>query len=253
MSAGFLKKFPTLDVPEKDVADAGDFLSILRPGRKKISFPVSFHGNKAYLPAREETLHTITFEAEMETLSVLDEWEVEDMYGITVPMQGREPDYHYTEANQRKLEIIRRKLKCWSLPTPKKFVFDEHGYIEKDFFDKEICCYPGPLFEKLSEMYDKTYEITEKELEDIKMQCIILFGTNSGSVENPHRAVALYCTVVGFWEKFGLNMFDLARIPYKTFVLLKTIMNREGELRAQQMKAATSTHKPGSSTNLRRR
>lgn len=243
---GYLKDFPTLNKPVETPAKT---IPQIRPERFEIHFPVSYHGEKIWLPVKEGSQKSTEFVAVMEDFTALDQWEIEDSFPMVAEMPGREPDYHWTEPCQRKIEIIRRKLKGWNVGD-EKFEFESHGWLTDECLDR-VLSYPGPLLDKMIDKFEERNEISEQQINDINMQCMILFGTHSGAVENPDRAVALYCTFSGLWEKLGLNMFDLAKLPYKTFTLLRMIMHKEGELREQQMKARANSAQH-SRTNLRR-
>ena len=58
--------------------------------------------------------------------------------------------------------------------------------------------------------------------------------------------VTLFCTLGNFWEKFGLNRFDLKKLPYKEFLMLRVMMQKEGEA----MKRNQPQHNKGSNTRI---
>jgi len=67
----------------------------------------------------------------------------------------------------------------------------------------------------------------EKEDErELEKQCSILFGKGEG-VTNPHEYVTMYCNLVAFWEKFGMNYFDILNLPQDVFFALKKVMTLE--------------------------
>ena len=74
-------------------------------------------------------------------------------------------------------------------------------------------------------------EPEEKEFNEIARQCALLFG-KTGSVENAHPLLSLYVTLGDMWQKFGLNYFDLQRLPIETRNTLKRIMGLENQIRA---------------------
>ena len=63
----------------------------------------------------------------------------------------------------------------------------------------------------------------------IDRQCAVLFSDSSNGVTEASRAVSLYCTLSNFWDKFGLNKFDLEKLSYKDFCYLRFVVGKESE------------------------
>lgn len=78
-------------------------------------------------------------------------------------------------------------------------------------------------------------QFSKNELKDIEKQCSILFG-QSQSVSNPNQWIVTYCNLVSFWDKFGLNYFDLLKLPAQTVNNLKRIMNLDNDYRSKDLK-----------------
>ena len=82
-------------------------------------------------------------------------------------------------------------------------------------------------------VFDDTDEQEERRL---AKQSAILFG-NGNPVNNPHPAIVLYCDLTSFWQKFGLNYYDIQKLPKDTFNMLKRVM----QLDSSSKKTETSS------------
>ena len=72
--------------------------------------------------------------------------------------------------------------------------------------------------------YRTIIQMDEDEKRELEKQCSILFGKGE-SVQNPHSYISLYCNLMAFWDKFGMNYFDLLKLPEDVFSALKKVMN----------------------------
>ena len=75
----------------------------------------------------------------------------------------------------------------------------------------------------------------EKELEK---QCSILFGKGEG-VTNPHEYITMYCNLMAFWDKFGMNYFDILKLPQDVFSALKKVMSLDNTYKSEKMNEIT--------------
>ena len=79
----------------------------------------------------------------------------------------------------------------------------------------------------------------EKELEK---QCSILFGKGEGLTDT-HPYITLYCNLVAFWDKFGMNYFDILKLPQDVFMALKKVMMLDNmNKNAKMEEMSQSTH-----------
>ena len=79
------------------------------------------------------------------------------------------------------------------------------------------------LFEQVKIIPEAMGKDEKKVLEK---QCSTIFGAGN-SVSDAHPWLSTYLNLVAFWEKFGLNYFDILRLPQETLVQLKTVMQLE--------------------------
>jgi len=76
--------------------------------------------------------------------------------------------------------------------------------------------------------------IPEEESTRIEEQCVLLFKPNSTGVSAPVQAISQYCMMSTMWEKFGLDYFDLQRIPRPLFIRLQKIAHMEIRMQAEE-------------------
>ncbi len=79
------------------------------------------------------------------------------------------------------------------------------------------------LFEQIQIIPDA---LSKEEHKVLEKQCSNLFG-NGNAVNDAHPWLSNYLNLISFWEKFGLNYFDLLRLPQETFNQLRTVMQME--------------------------
>ena len=139
--------------------------------------------------------------------------------------------------------IVRWLLKKWSLPIELNKM--NNGELTDDCFKRVMKVHPRIMGNLISCMEEHIF-IQEKEKETILKQASLLFMPNSPGVTNAHEAISLYCSLSSFWDKFGLNYFDLQKLPENVLAQLKMVINAEGDVRTQQQKK--SNHKRGKVT-----
>ena len=76
----------------------------------------------------------------------------------------------------------------------------------------------------------------KNEEREFEKQCSILFGKGEG-VQNPHPYITTYCNLVAFWDKFGLNYYDIMSLPQELFRVLKLVMSLENTNKSQAMES----------------
>lgn len=134
-----------------------------------------------------------------------------------------------------KESILRRMLVSWNLDVPLEF--NERGWLTDDCFER-ICRFPAPLIEALLDEYESKLMISDEEEQKIDRQAAILFAKNSKGVSNACEAVSLFCTYSNFWEKFGLNRFQLAQLPYAEFLRLRIMVGKDNQAHAAAMRSS---------------
>ena len=142
------------------------------------------------------------------------------------------PVYYYDYVNYKKF-ILKYLLKEWSLEIPLER--NETGELTTDCLNRVLNVHPIILDHFLF-LFDKELELSENERVKISNQCGILFKANSPGLKDADSSIGLYCDLVSFWEKFGLNYFDIKKLPYDVFSKLKLIIGKENEIKIEELK-----------------
>ncbi len=111
---------------------------------------------------------------------------------------------------------------------------DKYGRMTDGSYESVMRIHPRILraiFEQVS-VFPKSLDQQEKS--ELEKQCFQLFGKGE-AVQNPHPDVSLYCNLTAFWDKFGLNYFDVMRLPNELFNTLKFIMSLDNEYKSQAL------------------
>lgn len=135
--------------------------------------------------------------------------------------------------NHKKMKefYLRHMLRSWNFDID--LSFDEEGKLDDSSWEKVMSLHPIILRE-LSDMVFR-YTFSEEENTTIQKQCHILFS-NGSTVNNPHEMISLYCTLSDMWKNFGLNYFDLKRLPIKTRNALRMITGLENQIQNAKLK-----------------
>ena len=139
----------------------------------------------------------------------------------------------------KRKNLLRRCLIDWNIDVS---IDRKDGWIEKSCFEK-IMTFSPSIINKIIDIYEEHYIISEEEEKIIDKQSAILFGT-SGSVAEACYPIKLFCELGSFWDKFGLNVFQLRKLDYKDFLYLKTLLSKENDAKAKKVKSSKqSTNK----------
>lgn len=133
----------------------------------------------------------------------------------------------YLDRTLMTLWMMRHHLRSWSFDTPLSFTRD--GLLDDKSLER-VMRLPCGVVRRLCNALRED-DLTEEEYNDIARQSALLFG-KAGYVENAHPVLSLYVTLTDMWQKFGLNYFDLQRLPVSLRNSLKRIMGLESQMRA---------------------
>jgi hypothetical protein len=173
--------------------------------------------------------------AEFKTMTMGDEWMIERLTRGMHEVNGKqEPTHDYEE---RKRLVYRFMLRNWNLNIKLEHE-QSSGWLTESCWH-EVMRQPGPILENLASAYQNAVYVSREEEETIIKQCGMLFAKGGRGVKHACEAVSLFCTLGNFWEKFGINRFDLARLPYKEFLMLQMVLSNEIE----KQKAQAHAHK----------
>ena len=140
---------------------------------------------------------------------------------------------HFLMKNSMRMKMfyLRYMFRSWSFD--EIMTFQNDGGLDDISFNKLMSLHPMILREIAQNASD--YSIGEEDEAEIIKQSHLLFKKNS-SVCNPHRMISLYCTLSDMWSKFGLNYFDLKKMPIYEKNALKKIISIEKQIESQEIK-----------------
>lgn len=128
----------------------------------------------------------------------------------------------FYDYNKLKMFLMRRMICSTSIDW--LFIeYDKHGLLSEASFSNLMNVHPRilrVLMDKVDVLPKPMKKSEEKELEK---QCSILFGKGEGLTDT-HPYINLYCNLVAFWDKFGMNYFDILKLPQNVFLALKKVM-----------------------------
>lgn len=132
--------------------------------------------------------------------------------------------------------IIVYMLLDWSLSDLER----DGDYLTQESVES-IFRHPAPVVDEFVKRYEKTFRITGEEEKIINQQASRLFAGSGGGVSNACEAVALYCMLGNMWEKFGLNYYDLQHFPYRKYMMLRMMIDKDVDASRRRMESTKKT------------
>ena len=135
-------------------------------------------------------------------------------------------DSTFYSSMQMRRFMMTYMLVATSFPGVGPIEHDPDGRVTQDVWDRLNRIHPRiweALFMKVDIFPDTYGDDEEAELE---RQCKTLFCDHQG-VKSPHEWIELYCNLTAFWDKFGLNYFDVMRLPNSLYMALRKIMQMD--------------------------
>lgn len=125
---------------------------------------------------------------------------------------------------------LRLSFRSWNLDEEMRFGDD--GVLDDESHARLMRLHPKIL----RILSDGVFADAISEEDDVRIgrQASQLFG-KGGSVQNPHPMISLYATLSEMWSKFGLNYFDLKRLPMRERNVLRRIASIENQIRMQEL------------------
>ena len=143
--------------------------------------------------------------------------------------------------------MMRRVPLSWNLDIP---LIYENGWLKEDCFAR-IKKLPAPLVQAMLDQYEPHISVTDDEEHIINRQSNGLFSEHSRGILHACKAVSLYCTLSTFWEKFGLNKFDIGKLPYREYLMLRMMVANDNEATRRRMATKKSQDSAPSFGNRR--
>lgn len=137
--------------------------------------------------------------------------------------------------NTKKLKnfIMKYMIKDWSFDYQLKRNFD--GSLEQETLNYIYGLHPR-ILRVLLDKYTCKQGFTQQQQGKIQKQCYLLFDKGS-SVSNPHWSISLYCDLTSFWQKFGLNYYDIQQLPENIYDGLRKVMSSESKISNSKLKS----------------
>lgn len=167
-----------------------------------------------------------------------DYWEIEKICQVVVRdadskssiIFQRQDDRVEQDRQVRFLDYQKFKCQLALRMLQKISLFDlEHGrdgFLTEQSYAR-LLRLPAPLVSGLIDKYQESINISDADEEIITKQSAILFAKNSHGVENACEAVTLFCNLGNFAEKFKINRFEIPKLPYREYIMLKMMVSKE--------------------------
>lgn len=208
--------------------------SILKNPDRLIRVDVDL-GGKVYAEALHLLAGKSAIWAEFKNMTVGDYWHIDSESSTTYTDEKSKHSERFNDNSVCNKLILKRQLANWNVNI--KLEFDHTGCLKDGCLREIMTTVPAPIISGLVDKYKETYVMSDEEEETLSKQVAVLFGKNTRGVSGACEGVVLYCTLNSFWEKFGLNRFDIIRLGYKEYVILKEIMSAENERRRAELKS----------------
>ena len=149
--------------------------------------------------------------------------------------------YNFTKV---KLFMIRRMLSTTNF-SDIRIEYGSDGVLSSESYNSIMSIHPRILRGIMNKVDVFPKPMKKSEERELDKQCSTLFGKGQG-VQNPHPYITLYCNLAAFWDKFGMNYFDIMKLPQETFRVLKQVLSLENGYRSDAMANATTKAKASS-------
>ena len=126
--------------------------------------------------------------------------------------------------------ILKYLIKDWSFDCELKR--NKDGSLTEESYNK-VCGLHPKILKTLLDQYVYRQGFTQEEDGKIQKQCYLLFDKGQ-SINSPHWTVSLYLDLTAFWDKFGLNYYDIQKLPQEVFDGLRKIMGIQNSITASK-------------------
>jgi hypothetical protein len=138
--------------------------------------------------------------------------------------------YNYNKLKQFMLE----RMICSTNLEDVLIEYGKDGRLTKESFNSVMSIHPRILRVVMNKVDVLPKPMDKDEERELEKQCSKLFGRGEGVI-NPHQYITMYCNLVAFWEKFGMNYFDILKLPQDVFSALKKVMSLENTNKSERM------------------
>lgn len=163
-------------------------------------------------------------------------WKMLEDYAV-VQQNGK----YFYNFNNVKLFMIKYLFSNTNLPQI-KFERNNDGSLTQESLEKVMKIHPRILRAIMDNLDIFPQEMTRQEDRELKRQCMQLFGKGQ-AVNNPNKWVTIYCNLTSFWDKFGLNLYDIMKLPRDSYLMLHKIMMLEIDSKNKEMERQSNKSK----------
>lgn len=132
---------------------------------------------------------------------------------------------NYYNFNKVKLFMLKRMISATNIDGV-SIEYQPNGILSDQSYSDIMKIHPRILRMLMNKVNVFPKSLSKSEEKELEKQCSILFGKGDG-IQDPHPYISVYCNLASFWEKFGINYFDLMRLPRDLFKMLKQVMSLE--------------------------
>lgn len=119
---------------------------------------------------------------------------------------------------------------------------NDNGQLTEESFNSVLKIHPRILRAVFNLVNVFPRQLQKEQEVELQKQCLKLFGKGQ-SVSNPNKWIVLYCNLIAFWDKLGMNYNDIMNLPNETFIFLKKIMALQNNYRALSLSTNKSSSK----------
>jgi hypothetical protein len=153
--------------------------------------------------------------------------------------------YYYYDNNIYKKFLLEYLLIEWNLGIK----IEKNNRGRNTNIDTILNVHPS-ILEYFLVKFDEVSFMSEEYREVICDQCLILFNKNSKGLRNAEQAISDYLDLTIFWDKLGLNYFDLKKLPHDAYESIKLILDKENEIKLKEMEQESKSSQTGSSNSI---
>lgn len=138
--------------------------------------------------------------------------------------------YNFTKLKR----FMLTRLLCETNFSDIEISYDSNGMLSKESYEQVMSLHPRILRCLMNKIDVFPRKMKKNEEKEFEKQCHKLFGKGEG-VQNPHPYITTYCNLVAFWDKFGLNYFDIMSLPQDLFIILKRVLSMESNSKSEEI------------------
>lgn len=120
-----------------------------------------------------------------------------------------------------------------------QITFDKYGFMNENILDDLLKLHVGIIkyiVKKINEFYNNGKDINYRK--KLTAQFKRLYTSNQG-VKLQYNQISDFLTYCNFWQKLGLNYFQVKQLPYDVYQTFSMLMSIEIQVKNAEMKKLT--------------